>query len=173
MKVVTTNIRSVKIHTTEPLCTATDGGGGEIYAAATTTTTGNTNIIGPASIRVFEVPAPETLNDESFILVVAHPMAKTPGRLISTFTEADGSVVGGFLDHVTDSSTAEMPPSPPLTRFLPVPIPPLLLPPITAPCTPLLQHRSHVVRPTTRSPSTGEKADCRERKLFEYHYGVK
>ena len=36
----TINIRSVKLHTPEPLCRATGSGGGERAAAAATTTTG-------------------------------------------------------------------------------------------------------------------------------------
>ena len=40
MKVATINIRSVKLHTTEPLRPATGGGGGERAAAAITTNTG-------------------------------------------------------------------------------------------------------------------------------------
>ena len=90
MKVVTINIRSVKIHTPEPLSPATDGGGGERSAAATTTTTGDTTITDPVSIRVFEAPATYPLNGEVFRVVVAQPMAETTGRPISIFPEACG-----------------------------------------------------------------------------------
>ena len=44
MKVATINIKSVKLHTPEPLRPDTGGDGGERYAAATTTTTGDTTI---------------------------------------------------------------------------------------------------------------------------------
>ena len=50
IKLDTINIRSVKIHTMEPLPPATGGDGGERAAAATTTTTGDTTIIDPVSI---------------------------------------------------------------------------------------------------------------------------
>ena len=41
-------------------------------------------------------------------------MDETPGRLLYQFTDADGSVVGGVLDHVMDASTVDIPPPPPL-----------------------------------------------------------
>ena len=56
MKVATINIRSVKIHTPETICPATDRDGGEKAAATTRTTTGDTTITDIVSIRVFEAP---------------------------------------------------------------------------------------------------------------------
>ena len=50
MKVATINIRSVKLHTPEPILPATDGYGGEMATAATTTTTGDTTITDPVSV---------------------------------------------------------------------------------------------------------------------------
>ena len=170
MKVATINIRSVKLHTPEPLCLATDGDGGERAAAATTTTIGDTTITDTVFVQVFEVPAPHLLNDEAFKVVVAQPMAETPYRPLSPLTEACGLVVGAVLSHVIDSSTMEMPPPPslpqliPLLIFLPVPLPPPPLRHIPAPFTPSTQHRSSGERPATRSHSKGEKADCRGRK---------
>ena len=64
MKVATINIRSVNIHTPEPLCPATYGGCGGRAAASTTTTTGDTTITDPVSIWVFGAPAPDPFNDE-------------------------------------------------------------------------------------------------------------
>ena len=166
MKVATINIRSVKLHTPEPLCLATGGDGGERSAAATTTTIGDTTITDTVFVQGFEVPAPHLLNDEAFKVVVAHPMAETPDRPLSPLTEAGGSVVGAVLAHVIDASTVEMPPHPPLPqflpllRFLPVTLPPPPLPHIPSPCTPLTQRRSSGERPATRSHSKGEKADC-------------
>ena len=71
MKVATTNIRSVKLYTTEPPRPSTGGDGGERAAAATTTTTGDTTVTDPVSVQVFEAPAPDPLNDEAFRVVVA------------------------------------------------------------------------------------------------------
>ena len=110
----TIRIISVKIHTLEPLCPPTYGDGRERDAAATTNNTGDTTILDPVSIRVFEDPAPEPLNNESFRVVVAQPMDKMPGRTLSPLTEAGGSVVGNGLAHVMDSSTLDMPPPPPI-----------------------------------------------------------
>ena len=76
------------------------------------TTNGYTTVTYPVSVQVFEAPAPDPLNDESFIVGVAHPMAKTTGLPLSTLTEAGGSVVGGVLAHVMDASTVEMPTPP-------------------------------------------------------------
>ena len=90
MKVATINIRSVKLHTQEPLLPDIDVDVGERAAAATTTTTGDTTIIYPVSIQVFEAPAQDPLNDEAFIVVVAHPMEETPIRPLSPSTEAVG-----------------------------------------------------------------------------------
>ena len=95
MKVATANIRIVKLHTTEPLCPTTACDIGERAAAATTTDTGDTTITYPVSVQVFEVPAREPLNDEAFRMVVAHPMAETPRRPLSTLTESVRSVVWG------------------------------------------------------------------------------
>ena len=71
MKVATINIRSVKLHTPEPLPPATNSDGGERAAAATTTTTGDTTITDPVSVQVFEAPSPDPLIDEAFRVVVA------------------------------------------------------------------------------------------------------
>ena len=90
MKVATINIRSVKLHTLEPLCLSTGGDGGDRDDTSTTTTTGDTTVTYPVSVKVFEAPAPEPLNDEEFRVVVAHPMAKTPGRALSLLEEAGG-----------------------------------------------------------------------------------
>ena len=143
MKVATINIRSVKLHTTEPLCCSTYGDGGDRDAAATTTTTGDTTIIDPVSVQVFEASSLEAFNDEAFRVVVAQSMAKTPGRTLSPLTEAGGSVVGAVLAHVVDASNVEIHPPPPLPQFLPVTLPPPPLPPISAPCTPSPHRRSH------------------------------
>ena len=74
MKVDTINIRSVKLHTPEPLCPATDGNGGERVDTDTRTTTGDTTITDPVSVQFFEAPAPDPLNDDAFKVVVAQPM---------------------------------------------------------------------------------------------------
>ena len=50
MKVAPINIRSVKLHTPEPIHNNTDSYGWERDAAATTTTTGDTTITDPVSI---------------------------------------------------------------------------------------------------------------------------
>ena len=81
---------SVQLHTIEPLRPDTDGDGGERYAAATTATTGETTVIDPVYVKVFEAPATDPLNDESFRLVVQQPMAKTPGHTLTPLTEAGG-----------------------------------------------------------------------------------
>ena len=157
MKVVAINIRSVKLHTPEPLRPAIGGDGGERAAAATTITTGNTTIIDPVSVQVLEVPEQYHFNDEAFRVVVAQPMAETPGRMLSPLTEAGGSVVGAVSAHMMDASTVEMPPPPPLPRLLPLPqnlpvnLPPSPLPPILAPRTPLLHRFPPGERPMTRS----------------------
>ena len=114
MKVATINIRSVKLHTPEPPCPYTGGDGGERSSAATTTTTGNTTVTDPVYVKVFEAPVPDPLNDEAFRVVVAQPMEKTPVRMLSTFTDTSGSVVGDVLAYVMDASNVEMPPPPPL-----------------------------------------------------------
>ena len=90
MKMATINIWSVKLHTTEPPCPSTVGDGGERAAASTTTTIGDTTVIDPFSVQVFEAPASDPLNDEAFRVLVAHPMAKTPGLPLSSLTEAGG-----------------------------------------------------------------------------------
>ena len=105
MKLATINIRSVKIHTPEPLSPATNCGGGERAAAATTTATGDTSIKDPVYVQFFEVPATYLLNDEAFRVVVAQPMDKTPSRALSILTEAGGTVVGAVLSHVVDAYT--------------------------------------------------------------------
>ena len=163
MKVATINIRSVKLHNQEPPCPYTDFGGGERAAATTTTTTGDTTVTYPVSVQVFEAPAPDPLNYESFRVIVAQPMVETPGRPLPPLPEAGWLVVGGFLYHVMDTSTVEMPPPPPLPQLLPlpqilpVPLPPPPLPLVPDPCTPLPQRRSPGERATTRSHSIGEK----------------
>ena len=117
MKVAAINIRSVKIHTLEPLRPDTDGDGGERAAAATTTTTGDKIITYPVLIQGFEAPSPDPFNNEALRVVVEQPMAETPGRLFFPLTEAGetarplyplleagGSVVGSVLAHVMDAS---------------------------------------------------------------------
>ena len=164
MKVAAINIRSVKLHTPEPPRPSTSGDGGERDDAATTTTTGDTTVTDPVSVQVFEAPAPDPLDDEAFRVVVALPMAETPGWPLSPLTEACGLVVGGILAHVMDASTVEMPPPPPLPRLLPlpqilpVPLPPFPVPPILAPRSSLSQRIPPEEIPTTRSHSIGEKA---------------
>ena len=114
MKVDTINIRSVKIHTPEPLRPSIGDNDGERADTATTTTTGYTNSTDPVSVQVFEAPAPDPLNDEAFRVVVAQSIYETPGRPIYPLAEAGGLMVGGVLYHVMDASTVEMPPPPPL-----------------------------------------------------------
>ena len=58
MKVTTTNIRSVNLHTPEPPHPSTGGDGGERAAATTMTTTEDTTVTDPVSVQVFEAPAP-------------------------------------------------------------------------------------------------------------------
>ena len=129
------------------------------------TTTGDTTVTDQVFVQVFEAPAPDPLKDKASRVVVAQSMAEMPGRPLSPLTEAGRSVVGGVLAHVMDASTVEMPSPPPLSRLLPlpqnfpVPLPPPLLPPIPALFTPSPQCRPPGKRPTTRSHSTGEKAD--------------
>ena len=74
----TINIRRVKIRTPEPISPTTEGEGGERGDYVTTTTTRYRTIIYLVSIRVFETPARDPLNDEAFRVVVAQPMAETP-----------------------------------------------------------------------------------------------
>ena len=95
--------------------------GGERADSATMNTTGYTTIIDPVSVQVFEAPAPDPLNDETFRVVVAHPMDETPGSMLSPLKEAGGLVVVSVLDHVMDASTVEMPSTSPLPRLLPLP----------------------------------------------------
>ena len=114
MKVVTINIRSVKLHTPEHPLPATGGDGGERADYITTTTTGGTTVTYPVSVQVFEAPEPDHLNYEVFRLVVAQPMAETSVQPLSPLTEARKLVVGDFLAHVMDASTVEMPTPPPL-----------------------------------------------------------
>ena len=148
-------------------------------AAATTTTTGDTTVTDPVYVQVSEEPAPDPLNDEAFRVVVAQPMPEMPVQSLSPLIESGGLVVRGILSHVMDASTVEMPPPPqlprllPLPQNLPVPLPPPTLPPIPDPRTPL-PHRPYPREiPTSRSHSTGEKADCHGRKWVEDDYGVK
>ena len=71
-----------------------------------------------------------------------------------------------------DTSNVEMPTPPPLPRLLPlpkiltVPLPPPPLPLILDPRTPSSQRRSPGEIPTTRSHSTGEKADLHGRNVL-------
>ena len=58
IKATIINIRSVKFHTPEPLCPATDCDCGKRTAAATTTTSGDTTITSLVSIRVLKAPVP-------------------------------------------------------------------------------------------------------------------
>ena len=83
-------------------------------SATTTTTTGYTTVTDPVSVQVFKAPAPDPLNDESFRVLVAQPMAETPGRPLSPLIDSVGSMVGGVLAHVVDASN------------LYIPLPPLL-----------------------------------------------
>ena len=75
----TINIRSVNIHNRENISPATDGDGGYRDDDTTTTDTGDKTITDPVSVQVFEVPAPDPMNDEEFRVVVAQTMSKTPG----------------------------------------------------------------------------------------------
>ena len=86
IKVATINTRSVKLHTLEPTRPSTGIGGGERAANATKTTTGDTTVTDPVYVQVFKEPAPDPLNDEALIVVVAHPMVKTPGQPLSPLT---------------------------------------------------------------------------------------
>ena len=177
MKVATIDIRSVKLHTPEPILPDTDGDGGERAAAATLTTTGDTTITYPVSIQPFKAPAQEHLNDEALIVVVVQPISKMPVRPLSPLTEDGetawplypltedgGSVVGDVLAHVMDAPTLDMLPPPPVPRLIPVPLPPLPLPPIPSPRTLSSRCHFHGVRPTTRPHSKGEKAGFHGRK---------
>ena len=77
------------------------------------------------------------------------------------------------------ASTVDITPPPKIPQVLPIPqilpsiLPPPPLSPIPAPPTPSPHHHSPGEIPTTRSHSTGEKADFHGRKLFEDDYGVK
>ena len=114
MKVATINIQSVKLHTPEPTSLYTGGDVGGRAAAVIMNTTGDITVIDPVSVQVFKAPEPYPLNHEAFRVVVAQPMAETPGRPLSPLTEDGGSVVGEVLAHVMDASTVDMPPPPPL-----------------------------------------------------------
>ena len=161
MKVVTINIKSIKLHTPEPLRPATDGDYRERAASDTTTTNEDTTFIAPVTVQVFKAPSPGTLNNEAFLVVVAQPMAETPVWPLSPLTGVGGLVVGAVLSHVIDEPIVFMPsPLPfnrllPLPRFLLVPIPPPPLPPIPAPHIPSPHHRYPRLRPTTSLYSTG------------------
>ena len=151
MKVATINISSVKIHTPEHIRPDTDRDGGQRDSASNTTNTGDTTITYLVSIRVFEAPAPETLNDEAFRVVVAQPMDETTVRPIYPLTEAGGSVAEAALAHVIDEYTIEIPLTTPINLFLPVPLPSLPFPPIPATRTTLSQSCSPGVITITRS----------------------
>ena len=109
------------------------------------------------------------------MVVVKHPISKTPGRTLSILTETGGSVVGGIISHVMDASTVDIPTPPlfPLSQILPVPLLPTPLPLIPDMCTLSPQRCFPRERTTIRSHSTGEKACCYGRKWFEDYYGVK
>ena len=94
MKVATINIWVFRLHTPEPIIPDIDGCGGERAAASTMTDTGDTTTTDPVYVQFFEAPAPDPLNDEAFRVVVAHPMAKNPGRPLFPLTEANWLVVG-------------------------------------------------------------------------------
>ena len=64
-------------------------------------------------------------------------MSKTPACSLYPLTEAGGSVVGGVLAHLMDSSTMEMLPHSPLPRFILVSLTPLPLHPVQSLRTPL------------------------------------
>ena len=140
VKLVTINLRSVNIHTMEPLCPATNDNGGQRSDDVTTTTTKDTIITDPVSIRVFKAPAPDPLNYKALKVVVSQPIYETPIRLFSPLKKDDRSVIGAVIAHVMDASTVEMPPHPPLPQFLPllqfilVPLTLISLPPILALC---------------------------------------
>ena len=112
MNVTTINIRSVKLHTPEPLHHATDGYGGERDAAATMPNTGDTTITDPVLIRFFKSPAPEPLNDEAFRVAVSQPMTRTtkPDALsIDIFFWVSGAVLFRPYDgciYCEDASTS-------------------------------------------------------------------
>ena len=173
MKVAIINIRSVKLHTMEPIRTATDGDDGEMDASDTMNTNVYTTITYPVSVQFFEASAPDPLNDEAFRVAVVQPMDGTPVQPLSKLIEDGGLVVGNVLAHVMDASTAELPPPPTLIQLIPVPLPHPPLPHIPALYT-LSTHRySPGEITTTRPHSTGKKADCHKRKWFEDHYGDK
>ena len=119
------------------------------------------------------------MNDKAFKVLISYTMVKKPGRPLSPLTEAGGLVVGGVFVHVMNAYTLEMPPPPPPPWllphpwFIPVSLPPPPLPPILAPYTPPPQRLSPGEISTTRSHSTGEKADYHGIKWFDHHYGVK
>ena len=72
-----------------------------------------------------------------------------------------------------------MPPPPTIPQIIPLPqnipftISPPPLTPLPSLCTPPPNCSPPGERPMNRSHSTGEKADCHERKWFEYHCDVK
>ena len=72
----TINIRSVKLHTPEPLCPATDGDCWERADAVTTTTNKDTTSKDPVLIRFFKAPAPNPLNGEALRAVVLQPISE-------------------------------------------------------------------------------------------------
>ena len=140
IKVTTINIRSVKLHTPEPLRTATGDDGGDRANSTTMTTTVDTNITDTVSIQVFEAPALDPLNDETLRVVVAQTMDETTSRPLSPLADTGGSVVRAILSHVMNESTVDMPTPPPITIFIPVGRPPLPVPPILAVSTTSSQH---------------------------------
>ena len=81
MKVATINIRSVKLHTPEPLHPATDVYGGNRAASSATTTIGDKTITDPVAVQVFGAPAPNPLNDEEFCDCTANGRNAWPSAL--------------------------------------------------------------------------------------------
>ena len=94
------------------------------------------------------MPTPGPWNDDSFRVVVAQSMSKTPVRPLYPLTEAGGLMVVDVLVLVINASNVYMPPPPPLPqllpvpRFLPFPLPPPPLPPILTLRNQLPQRRS-------------------------------
>ena len=86
MKVATINIHSVDLYTPEPPRPSTGGDGGERDASATMPNNEDTTVIDSVSVQVFDAPAPDPLNDEAFIVLVAQPIAETPDLPLSPLT---------------------------------------------------------------------------------------
>ena len=78
-----------------------------------------------------------------------------------------------FVTFCCQNTPVEMPPPPPFTRFLTLPLTPPTLPTIPAPSTPLPHHRSPGERLMTMSHSTGGKSSYHGIKWCKDHCGVK